>query len=172
MRGADLGPWRGLCALPAVWVGLLYDQAALDGAWDLVKGVDGRLSGRSCAPPCLARPWRPASVAAAFAMWPRDVLKLSRAGLVRRSLKGSRGRDESFFLDVLDDIVARDRTRAEDLVDSVQSRNGAATSIACFATSPTELQPDADCPKIRRHPPTRSRNMSSIVGCRRRRRRE
>ena len=37
MRGADGGPWRRLCALPAFWVGLMYDQTALDGAWDLVK---------------------------------------------------------------------------------------------------------------------------------------
>ena len=26
MRGADGGPWRRLCALPALWVGLLYDR--------------------------------------------------------------------------------------------------------------------------------------------------
>ncbi|MEO0990593.1 MAG: glutamate--cysteine ligase, partial [Pseudomonadota bacterium] len=38
MRGADGGPWRRLCALPALWVGLLYDQGALDAAWDLCKG--------------------------------------------------------------------------------------------------------------------------------------
>src|SRR3546814_20412212 len=37
MRGADGGPWKSLCALPAFWVGLLYDQGALDAAWDLVK---------------------------------------------------------------------------------------------------------------------------------------
>ena len=37
MRGADTGPWNELCALPAFWVGLLYDQSALDTAWDLVK---------------------------------------------------------------------------------------------------------------------------------------
>ena len=37
MRGADGGPWSRLCALPAFWVGLLYDEAALDAAWDLVK---------------------------------------------------------------------------------------------------------------------------------------
>ena len=36
MRGADGGPWNRLCALPAFWVGLLYDDAALDAAWDLV----------------------------------------------------------------------------------------------------------------------------------------
>ena len=37
MRGADGDSWRGLCALPALWVGLLYDGQALDAAWDLVK---------------------------------------------------------------------------------------------------------------------------------------
>ena len=37
MRGADGGPWNRLCALPAFWVGLLYDDEALDAAWDLVK---------------------------------------------------------------------------------------------------------------------------------------
>ncbi|MDI1295364.1 MAG: glutamate--cysteine ligase, partial [bacterium] len=37
MRGSDGGPWGRICALPALWVGLLYDQGALDAAWDLVK---------------------------------------------------------------------------------------------------------------------------------------
>ncbi|HEU4820845.1 MAG TPA: glutamate--cysteine ligase, partial [Qipengyuania sp.] len=37
MRGADGGPWNRICALPAFWVGLLYDQGALDAAWELVK---------------------------------------------------------------------------------------------------------------------------------------
>ena len=37
MRGADGGPWRSLCALPALWVGLLYDDEPLDAAWDWVK---------------------------------------------------------------------------------------------------------------------------------------
>ena len=37
MRGADCGPWNRICALPAFWVGLLYDETALDAAWDLVK---------------------------------------------------------------------------------------------------------------------------------------
>ena len=40
MRGADGGRWRRICALPAFWVGLLYDRAALDAAWDLVKDLD------------------------------------------------------------------------------------------------------------------------------------
>ena len=40
MRGADAGDLRHLVALPAFWVGLMYDQTALDAAWDLVKGLD------------------------------------------------------------------------------------------------------------------------------------
>jgi glutamate--cysteine ligase len=51
MRGADGGPWSRICALPALWVGLLYDQGALDAAWDLVK--DWSMEGREpCAPAC------------------------------------------------------------------------------------------------------------------------
>ena len=40
MRGADCGDQAHIAALPAFWVGLMYDQTALDAAWDLVKGLD------------------------------------------------------------------------------------------------------------------------------------
>jgi glutamate--cysteine ligase len=40
MRGADCGDLPHIVALPAFWVGLMYDQSALDAAWDLVKGLD------------------------------------------------------------------------------------------------------------------------------------
>jgi glutamate--cysteine ligase len=56
MRGADGGPWRRLCALPALWVGLLYDQTALDAAWDLA---------RRCATACRSSRSRPRSATAA-----------------------------------------------------------------------------------------------------------
>jgi glutamate--cysteine ligase len=49
MRGADGGPWNRICALPALWVGLLYDQGALDAAWDLVKDWDMERAARRCA---------------------------------------------------------------------------------------------------------------------------
>ena len=116
MRGADSGPWRGLCALPAVWVGLLYDQASLDGCWDLVRGWTAaeRQELRDAVPrQALAARIAGRSVREVA----RDVLALSRAGLARRSLKACRGHDESVFLDVLDDFVARGRTRADDLID-------------------------------------------------------
>ena len=52
MRGADGGPWNRICALPALWVGLLYDGAALDAAWDLVKGwsIEDRQTLRDAVP--------------------------------------------------------------------------------------------------------------------------
>ena len=58
MRGADGGPWRRICALPALWVGLLYDPTALDGAEALTKGLDGRRGRRHArrgAPPGTGR---------------------------------------------------------------------------------------------------------------------
>jgi glutamate--cysteine ligase len=116
MRGADSGPWRGLCALPAVWVGLLYDQNSLDGAWDLVS--EWTAADRQAMRDAVPRQALSASVGGrSLREIAREVLRLSRAGLERRSVRGCRQRDESFFLDVLDDIVARGRTRAEDLLE-------------------------------------------------------
>lgn len=40
MRGADCGNQAHIVALPAFWTGLMYDQSALDAAWDLVKHFD------------------------------------------------------------------------------------------------------------------------------------
>ena len=54
MRGSDSGPWRRLCALPAFWTGLLYEEGSLDAAWDMVKTGPLR-SARPCATPCPAK---------------------------------------------------------------------------------------------------------------------
>jgi glutamate--cysteine ligase len=115
MRGADSGPWRRLCALPAIWTGLLYDQAALDAAWDLVKGwtADDRQRLRDAVP----REALFAKVKGRTARdVARDVLSYSRAGLARRGAKGCKGRDESSFLEVLEEIVEAGRTPADDLL--------------------------------------------------------
>lgn len=114
MRGADAGPEEMLNALPAFWVGLLYDQTSLDGAWDLVKGWsdEERQALRDAVPK--------AGLAATIAgRTLRDlaveVLALSRAGLARRARKDAAGQDETMFLDPVDAIVAGDRTLAQDL---------------------------------------------------------
>ena len=115
MRGCDSGPWRRLCALPALFVGLLYDQSALDGAWDLVKDWTAaeRQALRDAVPvqglKAMIRGRTVQDVA-------RDVLKLSRSGLVARDEHGCKGKSEAAFLDVLDETVATGKTAAENLL--------------------------------------------------------
>ena len=125
MRGADGGPWRRLCALPALWVGLLYDDQALDAAWDLVKGwsADSREAMRRNVPRLgLAarvegRALRDVAV---------EVLELARAGLRRRARLNESGRDETMFLDALDAIARSGRTAAEDMLEAHATRWGGA----------------------------------------------
>jgi glutamate--cysteine ligase len=115
MRGADSGQWRRLCALPALWVGLLYDDAALDGAWELVRhwSAEDRQAMRDAVP----RLGLKAEVAGrSLAEVAGDVLALAHQGLERRHHLGCRGRSEAQFLDPLDEIVATGRTQAEELL--------------------------------------------------------
>jgi glutamate--cysteine ligase len=112
MRGADAGPPEMLNALPAFWVGLLYDQNALDAAWDLVKGwtAEQRQALRDAVP----RQGLEASIAGRGVRdIARDVLALSRAGLARRARKNASGQDETMYLAPLDGIVAEGRTLAQ-----------------------------------------------------------
>src|SRR5690606_16795318 len=93
MRGADGGPWNRLCALPAFWVGLLYDDAALDAAWDLVRDFsrEERHALRDGVPKhALALPFRGGSVQDLA----REALRISAAGLARRARRNASGEDE------------------------------------------------------------------------------
>ena len=115
MRGTDSGPWRRLCALPALWVGLLYDQAALDAAWDMVKDwtAEERQKLRDDVPTqALNATIRGRSVRDIS----RDVLALARAGLLARNEQGCKGKTEAAFLDVLDETVSTGKTAAENLL--------------------------------------------------------
>ena len=116
MRGADAGPPEMLNALPAFWVGLLYDQPALDAAWDLVKRwTDEQRQALRDAVPTAGLS---ATVAGrGLRDIAREVLALSRAGLVRRARHNEMGIDESAFLDPLDAIVASDRTFSQHLAE-------------------------------------------------------
>jgi glutamate--cysteine ligase len=105
MRGADTGPLAFINALPALFVGLLYDSLALDGAWELVKhwtpearqvlrdevprlGLDAQIAGRT------------------LRDLGRDILSLSRQALDRRAKFDAQGRSEAYFLDPLDHVIA------------------------------------------------------------------
>ena len=116
MRGCDSGPWRRLCAMPALFVGLLYDQQALDGAWDLVKDwtSEERQQLRDDVPRTGLRATIRGRTVRDVA---RDVLKLARTGLDARNEFGCKGRTEASFLDVLDETVASGRTAADNLLD-------------------------------------------------------
>jgi glutamate--cysteine ligase len=121
MRGADSGPWRRLCALPAFWTGLLYDQGSLDAAWDLVKhwSAEDRQNLRDAVPREALMAKVKGRVVREIA---REILGYSRAGLSARGRKGCKGRDESSFLDVLDEIVERGLTPADDLLALYRGR--------------------------------------------------
>jgi len=115
MRGADAGPWRTLTALPALWVGLLYDGAALDAAWDLVKDWTEaeRQALRDGVPKtALSTPFRDRTVRDIA----REMVAISRAGLAARARLNSDGADESVYLQPLQEIIASGRTPAERLL--------------------------------------------------------
>ena len=112
MRGADSGPWSRICALPAFWVGLLYDDAALDAAWDLVKDftMEERHALRDGVPRhALRLPFRGASVRELAV----EALKIAHAGLRRRARADACGSDEAGFLDPLLEIAESGQTPAE-----------------------------------------------------------
>jgi glutamate--cysteine ligase len=104
MRGADAGPQASLCALSAFWAGLLYDSAALDAAWELVKDwtAPEREAMRRAVPALgLKAPFRSTNVQAIA----RQALELVRGGLKRRAHLNSSGDDETIFLTDLEQIA-------------------------------------------------------------------
>jgi glutamate--cysteine ligase len=120
MRGADSGPWRRLCALPAFWVGLLYHQPALDAAWDLVKDwtAEERQTLRDDVPRLALNAKIRGRTVQDIA---REVLMLARKGLDARNRQGCKGKTEAAFLDTLDETVATGKTAAENLLALYQA---------------------------------------------------
>ena len=117
MRGADGGPWSRICALPAFWVGLLYDQGALDAAWDLVRDWDmeGRELLRNSVPKLgLDAPIPGGGTLRNIA---GEVIDIARAGLNARGKLDSSGNNESGFLEPLAEIVKSGKVPAQRLLD-------------------------------------------------------
>ncbi|WP_374299551.1 glutamate--cysteine ligase [Paracoccus sp. (in: a-proteobacteria)] len=131
MRGADGGPWRRLCALPALWVGLIYDRTALDAAWDLVKGWDHETR----------ESWRrEAGIHALDAQvngvrmhdLARRVVEIAEQGLKNRARAGSGGMvpDETHFLNALKESLDSGRVPADELLAKYHGEwNGDLTPI-------------------------------------------
>jgi glutamate--cysteine ligase len=121
MRGADGGPWRSLCALPALWVGLLYHQSTLDAAWDRVADwtIEEHEYLRAEVPKRgLKTPFRGGTVRDLA----REMLDLADAGLTRRAEEDWFGQDERQFLTALRGIAESGRTPAEEKLDLFHGR--------------------------------------------------
>ena len=118
MRGADGGPWRRLCALPALWVGLTYDQGALDAAWDLAKGWDAET--REALRVAASVDGLQADVnGIRMHELAREVLDIAREGLKARARPGLGGMvpDERHFLHALEESVDSGKTPADELLE-------------------------------------------------------
>ena len=117
MRGADGGPWNRICALPAFWVGLLYDGAALDAAWDVVKGwtMEERQALRDSVPRlALDAPIPGGRTLRDIA---RQIVDISSAGLTARNRLNGSGDNETGYLDALQEIVSTGKVPAQRLLD-------------------------------------------------------
>jgi glutamate--cysteine ligase len=123
MRGADSGPWGKICALPALWVGLLYDSTALNEAEALaaewtsdevstlrddvtLDALRATIKGRTVQ-----------SVA-------RDVVEIAAGGLKRRAVAGNLDVDERSYLTYLRQIAESGRTAADDMLEAYETRWG------------------------------------------------
>ena len=118
MRGADGGPWRRLCALPAFWVGLCYEQDSLDAAWDLVKDWDAET--REALRVAASVDGLHAKVGnISMHELSKSVLDIAHAGLAKRARPGAGGMipDETHFLNALKESVETKKTPADELMD-------------------------------------------------------
>ena len=129
MRGADGGPWRKLCALPAMWAGLLYDDAVLAAAWDLVRGwsMEERLQLRADAPRLGLKAEIRGRSLQSIAI---DVLELASTGLTGRARLSSSGENETGFLEPLFATAFSGLTPAEKKLELYHSRwNGSVDPV-------------------------------------------
>ena len=116
MRGADGGRWPRICALSAFWVGILYDQVALDAAWDMVKSwtAADRDELRAIVPRlALGAKFKDTTVQELA----RTALRISHLGLKNRRQINVKSQDETIYLAPLQRLAAAGRTVADELID-------------------------------------------------------
>ncbi|SFO89894.1 glutamate--cysteine ligase [Tranquillimonas alkanivorans] len=131
MRGADGGPWRRLCALPALWVGLTYDDTALDAAWDLAKNWDAETR-EGLRVQASLHALQAESHGVKMLDLAREVLAIAEAGLKARGRTGAGGMlpDETHFLNALRDSAETGRVPADDLIERYEGDwNGDVTRV-------------------------------------------
>jgi len=112
MRGADGGPWARLCALPALWAGLLYHQPSLDAAWDIAREwtMAERIRLRQEVPRFGLRTEIRGRTVRDLA---QELIGLARDGLTARGRLGAAGDNETGFLSPLQEVADTGVTPAE-----------------------------------------------------------
>ena len=123
LRGADGGPWGRLCALPALWVGLLYDTSALDAAFEFCKdwsheevvALHADVTRQALKAEFRGR--RVQEIA-------REVVEIAGQGLRGRGVQDSMGDSEDHFLNPLRTIADSGVTPAEELLENYEKRWG------------------------------------------------
>jgi glutamate--cysteine ligase len=120
MRGADSGSWANICALPAYWVGILYDEEALHEAAALVRDI--------VAEDVMAARMSVAKDGLRGKLGSNDVydlaaktLNLASNGLRRRGIFDDGGNDETGFLQPLRKVISSKKTPAEIMLDQYHS---------------------------------------------------
>jgi glutamate--cysteine ligase len=105
-----------ICALPALWVGLLYDSEALDAAEDLAKGLTAQdVSDARMQAARLGLKGRIGGLH--IGTLAEEMVKIAGKGLQSRARLNNMGEDEQYYLDPIRRIIDSHRTRAEDLLD-------------------------------------------------------
>lgn len=129
MRGADGGPWRGICALPAFWVGLLYDHQSLDSAYEMISDwtVEEMQTLRDDVPvQGLNAKFKGGDVLEMS----KEVVALSRAGLFRREVLSDTGLDETHYLEPIQEVLATGKTFADKMLDKYHNEwNGDLSNV-------------------------------------------
>jgi glutamate--cysteine ligase len=112
MRGADGGPWARLCALPALWAGLLYHRPSLDAAWDIARdwSMAERLKLREEVPKIGLKAKIRGRTMQSIAL---EVLELANQGLMARNRLNAAGDNETGFLNTLHQVAQSGVTPAE-----------------------------------------------------------
>ncbi len=117
MRGADGGPWRRLCALPAFWVGLIYDRNALDAAWDIARTWAAELREELRVAASVDGLAAEAGGIGMHAL-ALEVVEIAETGLKARAQKGAGGLlpDETHFLSALKESLETGETLADEMI--------------------------------------------------------
>ncbi|MDJ0930126.1 glutamate--cysteine ligase [Breoghania sp.] len=129
MRGADAGPWRRICAFPAFWVGLLYEEEILDQAWEMVRdwSEEERDQLRTNVPKTALKTVFCNRTVHEIA---REAALLASEGLKRRARLNEAGVDERTHLEPVEETLASGMTPAERMLQKFDGEwNGDITRV-------------------------------------------